>query len=671
MVDAAWWSALPAVLVAVAVILVPGFIGTWGLPVGVTARVALAGPFGVVAISAAGAWSMMLGVNFALWQPAVTAVLIGLLVYLLAHRVSPIRASRSEVPGWTVYALSIIAATVLIGTVAFIAVPGPESVSQTYDNVFHMSAIASILADGNASSFSLRTLIETDRSWSYYPAGWHSIVALTALTAGVSAPVAVNATWLGVCATLWVPGTMWLTRIVTPVGTPAIRTLIAAPLAAAFGAMPYSLLSWGTLYPTFLATALLPAAIAAPVAWWRTRAACRGNPARHFVGVVLVTVTCLAIAFAQPRVLVSWGLILFPFAVAVAARAFRAAVARGGRAKRLAWGALAWSGATGILVVLLGFTYAVFGLGLFDRPLEERLGGPQAAANQSVGEGLWQVLSQTTPTGVGTVVTTASPALAIVVLMGAVVTLRRRGARWLVVSAAIVSVLFALAAGSDDVLTKLATGLWYKDRYRLLSLLPIMMVPLAAVGISAIVGWLARNRTGRARAVTAITVAWVVAVASAISLAVGGMSAAIGSVYAMPTEAGGDRYLSRAQAEFFEEIDAIVPEGQLVLGDPWDGSAWSWVYGSREPVFPHLNGQWDDDRLALAWRLDAIEDDPAVCRALQNLNVQYVLYSAHDLGDGDPAGNHFPAPHRAVEAGLFDLVATSGETALYRIPQCD
>jgi hypothetical protein len=107
-----------------------------------------------------------------------------------------------------------------------------------------------------------------------------------------------------------------------------------------------------------------------------------------------------------------------------------------------------------------------------------------------------------------------------------------------------------------------------------------------------------------------------------------------------------------------------------VLGDPWDGSAWTLVFGTREPVFPHVNGQWDADRLTVAFHLDDIDTDPNVCAALDRLRVRFVVHDPHEFGGGDPSGNHFPGPHAAVEAGLFTLVDSAGSTRLYRIDQC-
>lgn len=323
-------------------------------------------------------------------------------------------------------------------------------------------------------------------------------------------------------------------------------------------------------------------------------------------------------------------------------------------------------------LVAAAFAYVVIVLGLFERPLDERLGGPQAMATQSVLDGVWQVLSASWPTGIGAVVTASRVLYAVAVIVGAVVAVRTRPLRWIVVAYVLVAVLFVLAAGSDDNATKLATALWYKDRYRLLSLLPVFGVPLAVVGVRAIVGVAARF--GRAAAPlrerATIAGAWFVAAGSAVVLAFTGVSSSVGVVFRLVETDARSEVVSRQQSEFFATLDSLVPAGQRVLGDPWDGSAWTWVFDGPEPVFPHVNGQWDPDRAYLAWHLTDIETDPAVCEALDRLRVRYVVASSHEFAGGDPAGNHFPAIHAAVDAGLFVPVASAGDTVLYRIDQC-
>lgn len=662
---AGWAAAAPAVVVAIVVLLVPGFIATGPLRLGLVARAGLSGVAGVVCIGLAGIGFGAIGVPFGAWQVLVPAVLVGAVVWLLRARLRAAVLPRVRVRWWWLV-LTWIAASLLIAVVAFGAVPSPERISQTYDNVFHLSAITQILRSGDASSLTLRTLIETDQTWAFYPAGWHSVVALVVQLSGVSVPVAVNAAWLAVCAAVWLPGVAWLAQAVLRDAEPGRVALIALPLGGAFAAMPYALLTWGTLYPTFLATALLPAALAAPLAAWRRPGGTDARPRLPLVlGAAATIAGVAAIGFAQPRVLVTWAVLLAPFAIAEAVHSYRWARSAGGRPRILARRALAGFVVLVIVAGVAGFAYLVVRLGLFDRPLDDRLGGPQAQATQGVATGLWQVLTQSWPLGVANVVTFPAILVALAVVVGLVAAARARGLRWIVVAYVLVAVLFSLAAGSDDIFSKLATALWYKDRYRLSSALPVLGVALATLGILTASR---RIRRPRAAGTIAVMIAWVTAGTAALGL--GAVTSTASFVFRMPVRAAASEVVSQAQIDFMGTIGAIVPADQRVLGDPWDGSALTGLYAAREPVFPHVNGQWDADRLALAWHLAAIDTDPDVCAALDALRVRYVLYHPHEFGGGDPSGNHFAGVHAAVDAGLFTAVASDGDSTLYRIDQC-
>ncbi|MFK4836160.1 DUF6541 family protein [Microbacterium sp. ZW T2_14] len=668
MTGLSWLAVLPAFLMAVIVLVVPGLIVLAQLRLGVAAKAALAGAVSVVAIGVAGMVFSALDLPFAMWQPLVVAVVAAAGVTLV-RRSAPTLGPRgwSLAPLGGVWALAII----VIGLVAFIAVQNPALVSQTYDNVFHLSAVAAILEHGDASSLTLRTLIETDRSLAFYPSAWHSLVALVAQSTGAAIGLSANATWLAVCAVVWLPGVAWLSHILLPRFPPTEVALVALPLAAAFGAMPYPLLAWGALYPTFLATALLPVAVGLPVLGWRAwRAARASSRAWVLLWASGGTISALAaITFAQPRVLATWGLLMAVPFVAVVAGSVRRGWRAGGASRRRTGRLLVLGALLTPLTCAAGIWYLVTCLGLFERPLSDRLDGPQAQAVQPVWAGLWQVLSQSWLTGVGTSATWPSLLLAGAVMLGAVAAWRTRRVRWVVVAFALLAIMFALAAGSDDILTKLVAGLWYKDKYRLSSALPVLGVPLATLGVLTAVRW-RRPQVDARRRVLASAVAWVVAGTSALTLALTGTSGAVAHAFRMPEVDAGDAVVSQRQAEFFGDLELRVPADQRVLGDPWDGSAWTLVFGAREPVFPHVNGQWDADRLTVAFHLADIESDPAVCAALDRLRVRYVVHDPHEFGGGDPSGNHFPGPHAAVDAGLLTLVESAGTTGLYRIDQC-
>ncbi|WOF24176.1 hypothetical protein N8K70_05765 [Microbacterium betulae] len=673
-----WLAALPAILSACLAVVVPGLLATAPLRMGAVARVAVSGLVGVCCAGLAGVVFGAAGLPFHLTQVLAVA-LAGLLVSAAVRRRRPalvVTGARTDRRALAVvWALSAI----VIVVVAFAGVPDPSRISQTYDNVFHLSAVSAILDGFPASPLTLRSLIETEATGiAYYPAAWHQLVAMTAQGSGSSVPVAVNATWIAVQALVWLPGVAWLAQVALP-GRPAgVVALVALPLGTAFGSFPYALLSWGTIYPTGLAHALLPAAVAVTVLAIRgVRAARPGRRApAALLGVLGVIVAVASLGVSHPRVLPTWALIVLPFALGVLGGAFARALRGGARARRRAVVSLVVAATVALLAAAAAFAYAVLRLGLFDEPLEDRLSGPQAQAVQGIWDGVVQVLTFQAMTGAGGAVTTIAPFLSIAVIVGAAAALRTRRTRWIVVSFALVAVLFVLAAGSDGVVAKLLTGIWYKDRFRLAAALPVLAVPLATLGVLAVARRVLRaERQLTARRLglpqLAVPAAVAVALASAGGLALTGTTSAVAGVFEQPAEGAEWQIVSQKQIDFMDDrVAGVVPGGQRVLGDPWDGSALTQLFAGREPVFPHVNGQWDPFRRTLAWDLEDIETDPAVCRALDALDVRYVLYNPHEFGGGDPAGNHFPGPHAAVEKGLFTEVATDGESTLYRIDQC-
>lgn len=667
---AAWWAAAPAIVGALLLLLGPGLVATAPLRLGIMARLALSGVLAVGSMGVAGVVDGLLDVPYSPWHVLVPALGAAGLAMIARRTLPGLALPRERAPMWALLAM-LAGATAVSMVVAFWNVAVPDQISQSYDNLFHLAATAHIMDTGQASSLTLRTLMEPGKPFSFYPAAWHTLVASTANLSGVNVPVAANAAWIAVVGAIWLPGVAWLSQVLLRRFDAGVVALVAIPLGAAFGAMPYALLSWGTLYPTFLATALLPSAVGLPIAVWSTRRTHRRRAWLLLWGGAAVVIVAVAVGFSQPRVMVTWAVMLVPFVVVEVARAALASWRAGGLSRRrLMWVGGVCAGGL-VLAALAGFAYAVLGLGLFERPLDDRLGGPQARATQSVWVGFVQVLGQAWPTGSTGVIAFPSILLAAVVLVGIIVAVRFRELRWAVVSYVIFAALFALAAGSDDVVTKLLTASWYKDRYRLSSALPVLGVGFATLGT------LVLCRIGRLRALSSrlslglpTMAASLVLLASAATLVAGGPASSVEAVFRMPDTKAENEIVSRAQITFLGSLRAEVPDDQLLLGDPWDGSALSLLYGGPTPVFPHVNGQWDDARITVAQRLSDIQTDSSVCDALDELRVRYVVFNPHEFGGGDPIGNQFHAIHAAVKQGLFTPVRTDGESTLYRIDQC-
>ena len=252
-------------------------------------------------------------------------------------------------------------------------------------------------------------------------------------------------------------------------------------------------------------------------------------------------------------------------------------------------------------------------------------------------------------------------------LVGCVVAVRRPGLRWVLAVHITAGALFVLVAGSDGTVSRLVSGAWWDDPFRLAALVGLAGVPLAAIG-ARLPGPLGcgASATGRRsvhrHAAPGVAVALVVVVT-------GGLhspdTARVVATWYRP-----DSMLAPAERTFVATIDDLVPEGQRVAGNPWDGAALTGPLAGREAVFPHLVGSWGPDRDLLATSLSAVATTDAVCAALARLNVGYVLTGPSGFWSGDPRRQEYDGLDVAGRPG-FSGVARAGRVSLWRVTACD
>ncbi|GMA28004.1 hypothetical protein GCM10025874_12570 [Arenivirga flava] len=534
---------LTALLIAAAVLLLPGLALGWVLRLGAVRMAALAGPFAVLLLGGAGVVLAWAGVAFA--APQVLLVLAA--PVLLAIAVST-RRGLPRLPlrrGWPVVAAGIVAA-VAIAWFGLSATAPWGAANQSYDGVFHANVVSSILATGDASSFDLYSIARIGGDGvEFYPGGWHALVATVAMLSGASVPVAEAAVWVGVGALVWVPGVVALADALFGRG-PQPRVLLSATAlaAAAFPLFPGLLLAWGTIFPTGLAMALLPAGLALLV-----RAVERGGlrevllPGALWLG---------AAGLAHPRSLLSLVAVAAPLAIVVLARLIRFGWQR---RRRLTIAAIAASAA--LLIGGLGavYLYLVRSYGLAERSLADRLNGGPATATDDLPTALLQSLtmSPALPTG--------QPAphawlLALLCAAALALLLLRGPHRWVAASVLLVIGLYTAAAGSNDDWAKVLTGAWYKDRYRLITLLPMLLAPVLGFAAARIAhGLRDRPKAKRMSAAAAGAVALAIAAVTAGPVAVRDAAAAS---YAVPASGG---LIDADDAAVMAEMPGIVPAG--------------------------------------------------------------------------------------------------------------
>lgn len=649
-----WFGALPAIAAAAVLLLVPGLVLAVATGLRGLTAVGLAPPLSVTTLALTAVVAERMGAPFGVAALVVGTAVAGVVAFgvgrLLPGATRPRTCRPSVVAGLAGAAAGGVCATLAVAR----GIGQPDVFPQTFDAVFHLNAVWQALHTHDASSLTLGTVAAPGSSSVFYPAAWHGLVVLVAQVSGTSVVVAVSAVSVAVAAVVWPLGCVLFAREVA--GTRPGVLFATGVLSAAFGASPYLLLSYGTLWPNALATALLPATLACAARLLVPRG--RSDQLDGFdprrAGVVGAAVLP-GLTLAHPNAVLS-GLLYVTVMVLVALARWGSGAAATRRRR-----SLAVAGGSALLVADL---WLVAWSPLFT--VTRRTGWPaRQSLAQAVGE--W-VTSAPMRTPVPWLVS-------MLVVVGCVVAWRRPGQRWVVIAHAAAGSLFVLVAGSDGPVARALSGPWYDDPFRFAALLGVTGVPLAALGLEATATAATRLATARSQraarwrargGLRPLTVTC--ALAAVVATVTGGMYAG-GNSRVVATWYHGQSLAGPAERAMLEELPRLVPPGELVAGNPWNGSSFASVLGDRGPVFPHVGGTWDPDRVLLASSLNRAEELPAVCAAAQRLDVGYVIDGTVAFWKGDRRQAAYSGLEVAGHPG-FEQVAHGGRLTLYRVTAC-
>ncbi|GAB3631117.1 hypothetical protein GCM10027421_04700 [Microbacterium shaanxiense] len=527
----------------------------------------------------------------------------------------------------------------------------PDAISQTNDAVFHLNALRWIAQTGSASSFDVSGLVGGS---TFYPSAWHAVTSLVALD-NASIPVAVNAVSLVIAAAVWPLGIAYLTRVVSRGNASA--TALAAALSAGLMAFPQLMFEWGVLYPYALSLAVVPVATALTITTLRAWATARpGERLRAGIGPLVAGMCAVtATTIAQPSTILVWAVLVMLWASGELMRHHRAATERRRRILIVSVIVAGWL-AIAVVWAVLAFLAGIV--------LWRAYRSPFGALADVLTNGHSQL----------------PPALAMsgLLVVGLVCAIRANRLRWLAVAWIGVSALYVISVATDlPVIKRLLTGPWYGDSFRLAAIVPIVVVPLAAIGLDALVRWIVAFAAARHTRVNrrALTVAAMLVTALVGALSVMASPVTLLRVAAETDEQSryalnDDSYLSLDEYELLRSLPDLVPSDALIIANPSTGAAFAYVLGERE-IIPRT---WSPPQ-SVAWEIisedlrDASEDD-GVCEALAAYGYpDYVL----DFGPGDDGPGQYVMPGMTDFEHLsgFELVAGEGDATLWRITACD
>ena len=670
-----WLATIPLLLFAVVLAFGPGYAMGWALRVPVRLRVFYAPllTFALVAVSAIVLGKTGIPWNLISFVP-VAAVMVAAaagVMHLVGRRwPSAVPDASSEAAenwaGNTVPLAWPVVGAVLGGFLTLHAtqhmVFGPEAFSQTLDNSFHMNAIRWIQEHGDASSLTLGAVAAANQEPTFYPAGWHDFVYLIYSTTGTSIATAT------IVMILLAAGIIWPCSLVAMcLSIPHLRPLqaLAIPaLTCGFFAFPGLLLFWGVLFPNLLGYALLPAFVALLLHMIQLMAR------REYSFVLSLSLTILVglggLALVHPNAVVSAAVFAVPMLLGGVVQVLRT---RGASTRERLVG-------TGVLVALIAGCVTIW---LSLRPSEEA--SDLWTAIMSEGEAVYQFLflglENANPLGGN-----FAPAylLGFLALWGVGYLLYKRRNLWLIGSWMLVGYMWIIAASvprGDFRLLMVAP--WYTDHFRLAALVVFPAVLLAGIGLGgAVEGIFVRIMHAIPREKHAKVAPAMMGASMVLVLVVAGLSSRTPAMHDATLQVA-DRYkvtptsdiLNQDEMNVINEIPKIVPKDDVIVNNPWDGSAYIYALADRHLTSYHFEFQTSPKYAAILNDLKDARTNPEVCREVNQYKAHWYVHLENQGNFGPAQQKNYDGMVAAIDTDVLTPVYSSGPMTLYRISACD
>jgi hypothetical protein len=472
---------------------------------------------------------------------------------------------------------------------------------------------------------------------SIYPSVWHAFNTLVLPVVDVSVVTASNAAFIVTACLVWPLSVLVLTR--AAFGRAPAVTISAGVIGAGVATFPLFLITDIGAYPLVLSTSVLPVAIGSALAVAFTQPSSPSRP----VALLLLLGVVPGIVATHPSSLHAMAFLSLPVAIVFVVR---------------------WSRSHSRWRIAAFAAFAAFALLVLLLSLEVRPAFQKNPTIESFPEALIAIAT------LGIAEFPAAPLVALMSVIGAIAAIRSRDARQLsVVGMWIVGLgLYVVAASGDELTRSILTGGWYRDPMRLAALAAVTVVPLAAHGSATVWGWMRSVVGNRAPALVRVLGAF-----ATVGLIVGTQGAAMRTVeewtaqsFTPAEHADGVRVpLGNDARELFERVPNIVPKGEVIVGDPKDGSSFLYALTGWRVLLPHLLTPRTPEITALLDGLATSTPQGPACVAARDLELRWVLVTRERTPED-------------LEPGLLglenspnvELVDSEGGARLYRITGC-
>lgn len=651
-----WFQTVPTFLAAVLVIFVPGAILARALGARGLTWLAVAAP---LSVSLAVLGPIAANIVKIHWNPLVLAALT-LSVSAFAWGIRSLvkmREARSAKSPWSGSSTGILIATLgglLFGatviTVRFMQMfVAPGNISQTYDNVYHLSAVRAILESGNGSVFAVGSMVQNGPS-GVYPFAWHNLVALTTQITNVPIPVAVNSVNMVIGALVWTVSSMYLTSRVA--GTRPAILWMTGVMAGAFGAFPYLAVDWGVLYPNFLAIALLPTFMGLVADVLKISVAPRAGILQ---GSLILAIGAPGLALAHPNILMALAAFVVPMALFWMIRCL--IHHREGKLSLRFVGIAA----VGLVAYLVVFVLA------WDR-IRPSVAGSSWPPTQTIPVALREVLA-TSPLHI-----TLSWPVLILTVIGLVAVCVRPRQIW-VLGVYLVGAIFFVVVSSfpAEPLRHAITGVFFNDSNRPAALLPVIALPLVAIGSVWVYDIVLAGIPKSILAIKPVSMGiLMVATLAGAGIGIAAQNNQISAIAAKTTidytYSPKSMLLSPDELTLLRRAVGIIPKDATVIAQPATGASLFYALEGRKVILPAISSLQSPPVRTLLAHLPELDSNPAVCEAVRDLDSFYVF----DFGSRQVSnlGMPFPSSEALANTVGLTLIDEEGPAKLYRIDGC-
>ena len=575
----------------------------------------------------------------------------------------------------------LIVGVAVTGLMLVKSLDGPDSFIQSYDNMSHLMRIKAFVETGVFSPIgvdmdcSLPDPPFGDHTSGFYPSAWHCIAAILVSILGIPIAIAenvVNCTFIA----LVFPVSAWAFCQVTfkerkVLGACALLTL-------AFATFPWRMLTWGPLYPNMAAYAMVLGVAACFIALFE-----QGLKVQQRIALALVMLACIAgLGLTHPNSVFMAGILLAPF-ICWKIMGIGEPSGKLARKSKVRWAIMAL-----FLLVAIALWFALLNSSFMHAIVH--FTWPASATLREATHNLLTLALHMTP---------AQPALALLVIMGALRTFKERRNLWITGALAITCIMYLANTTTDGTLKTILTGFWYQDPCRISGMLVIFAYPLAGLGLYTVLEALRKgaDRLSKAR----WPKAGILASGSVCLILLGmiyapnhhdpirgdvetGLGEQRWLICHLNNVSRDDDYLGADERAFLEMVKQVVPEDAVIINHPYDGSAYAaapmdlnlyWCYWGGY----HKNTD-DENSWLIRHRLYKVATDEQVQDAVKAAGGEYLLLL--DQGTVTTKENLTWIPsYRAIDwygieainddtPGL-EPVLSEGDLRLYRITAVD